>query len=60
MVAGLLQSEGVEARVVYDDCGGIYPQLRFSQGVRVMVYREDEDQARKILKAMSRTRGTRR
>jgi hypothetical protein len=38
----------------------MYPQLRFSQGVRVMVYREDEDRARKILKAMSRTRGTRR
>ena len=53
ITAGLLKSEGVEARVVYDDCGGMEPQLRFTQGVRVMVYREDEARAREILKDMA-------
>ena len=53
ITAGLLKSEGVEARVVYDDCGGMEPQLRLTQGVRVMVYREDEARAREILKDMA-------
>jgi hypothetical protein len=53
LTAGLLKSEGVEARVVYDDCGGMDPALRLTQGVRVMVYREDEARAREILAAMS-------
>ena len=53
LTAGLLKSEGVEARVVYDDGGGMYPALRLTQGVRVMVYREDEARAREILAAMA-------
>ena len=53
MAAGLLESEGVEARVVTDDGGGMYPSLRLTLGVRLMVYREDEARAREILAAMA-------
>ncbi|OGR07919.1 MAG: hypothetical protein A3K23_06170 [Desulfobacca sp. RBG_16_58_9] len=53
MTAGLLESEGVEARVVTDDGGGMYPSLRLTLGVRLMVYREDEARAREILAAMA-------
>jgi hypothetical protein len=53
LTAGLLKSEGVEARVVSDDGGGMYPALRLTQGVRVMVYREDEARAREILADMA-------
>jgi len=52
LTAGLLKSEGVEARVVYDDGGGMYPSLRLTHGVRVMVYRQDEARAREILRDM--------
>jgi hypothetical protein len=53
LTAGLLKSEGVEVRVVYDDGGGMYPALRLTQGVRLMVYREDEARAKEILAAMA-------
>ncbi len=53
IVAGLLESEGVEALVMADDAGGAYPSLQFYHGVRLLVYREDEARAREILKDMA-------
>ena len=53
MAAGLLESEGVEAMVMADDAGGAYPMLQFIRGVRLLVAKEDEAQAREILAAMA-------
>ncbi len=52
IVAGLLESEGVEAMVLADDAGGAYPSLQLYHGVRLLVYREDEARAREILRDM--------
>jgi hypothetical protein len=52
MAAGLLESEGIEALVLADDAGGLYPMLQFLRGVRLLVALEDEARAREILKAM--------
>ncbi len=51
LAAGLLESEGIEALVLADDAGGLYPMLQFIRGVRLLVAREDEAQAREILEA---------
>jgi len=51
MAAGLLESEGIEALVLADDAGGLYPMLQFIRGVRLLVAKEDELQAREILSA---------
>ena len=53
MAAGLLESEGIEARVMADDAGGTYPMLQFIRGVKLMVAAEDETRAREILAAMA-------
>ena len=53
MAAGLLESEGIEALVLADDAGGAYPMLQFIRGVRLMVAKEDEAQAREVLAAMA-------
>ncbi len=52
MAAALLEEEGITAWISADDAGGLYPSLQFVQGVRLMVYPEDEARAREILKAM--------
>jgi hypothetical protein len=55
IVAGLLESEGIEARIMADDAGGAYPSFQFFHGVRLMVYREDEARAREILQDMAKS-----
>ncbi len=52
MAAGLLESEGIEARVMADDAGGAYPPLQFVRGVRLLVAAEDRYRAQEILKGM--------
>jgi hypothetical protein len=52
MAAGLLESEGIEARIMADDAGGAYPMLQFIRGVKLMVAPEDEARAKEILAAM--------
>jgi hypothetical protein len=51
MAAGLLESEGIEAFILADDAGGLYPMLQFIRGVRLLVAAADEAQAREILQA---------
>jgi hypothetical protein len=51
LAAGLLESEGIEALILADDAGGLYPMLQFIRGVRLLVAKEDEAQAREILQA---------
>jgi hypothetical protein len=48
LIAGLLQSNGLDAAVSADDAGGQEPQLQV-QGVRVLVSPADAGAARQIL-----------
>jgi hypothetical protein len=50
IAVGLLRSHGLRAGVTADDAGAQEPQLQL-QGVHVLVYREDEAEARRILAA---------
>jgi hypothetical protein len=52
MAAGLLEAEGIEARIMADDAGGAYPMLQFIRGVKLMVAPEDKARAQEILAAM--------
>ena len=44
--------EGIEAYIQKDDCGGAYPSLHISTGVRLLVKPEDMEDAEKILNQM--------
>lgn len=50
IAVGLLRSNGLRAGVTADDAGAQEPQLQL-QGVHVLVHREDEAEARRILTA---------
>ncbi len=49
IVRGRLESEGIEARISADDCGGMLPQYQYIRGVRLLVAPEDIERAREIL-----------
>lgn len=49
IVRGRLQSEGIDSFIVKDDCGGMYPQLRLTQGVLLKVHAADRDRAAKAI-----------
>jgi hypothetical protein len=55
LVAGLLQSEGIGARVTADDAGGQEPQLQLQTGAQVLVAPADEARAREILANLDRS-----
>jgi hypothetical protein len=55
LVAGLLQSEGISARVNADDAGGQEPQLQLQSGAQVLVAAADEARAREILAEFDRS-----
>ncbi len=44
--------EGIEAYIQKNDCGGAYPSLQISTGVRLLVKPEDMEDAEKILNQM--------
>jgi hypothetical protein len=50
LIVGLLLSHGLRARFSADDVGGLEPQLQM-RGVRVLVARSDEAEARQLLAA---------
>ncbi len=52
IAASRLESEGIETHIQSDDCGGAYPPLQMSRGVRLLVKPEDLDDAEKILHAI--------
>ena len=54
LVAGLLQSQGIGARVTADDAGGQEPQLQLQSGAQVLVAPADEARAREILAEIER------
>jgi hypothetical protein len=49
IAAARLESEGIEAHIQKDDCGGAYPALQMSRGVRLLVKSEDLENAERIL-----------
>ena len=49
IVRGRLLSEGIEALIVKDDCGGMYPQLRLTQGVILKVLASELERAARII-----------
>jgi putative signal transducing protein len=55
LVAGLLRSEGISARVNADDAGGQEPQLQLQSGAQVLVAAADEARAREILAEFDRS-----
>lgn len=44
-----LEHEGITARALGDDCGGVDPALNFVHGVRIIVAAEDADRARELI-----------
>jgi hypothetical protein len=48
-IVGMLESNGIEAQTSADDAGGQEPQWQLTQGVRVLVAGEDEEQARQLI-----------
>ncbi|MFZ5447553.1 MAG: putative signal transducing protein [Thermodesulfobacteriota bacterium] len=57
MAASFLEAEGIETLILADDAGGTYPPLQFVRGVRLLVDRADERQAREILEAIAKDQG---
>ncbi len=49
IVKGKLQSEGIASYIIKDDCGGMYPQLRLTQGVLLRVQASDRDLALAVI-----------
>ncbi len=52
IAASRLGSEGIEVHIQKDDCGGAYPSLQMSGGVRLLVNPDDLADAEKILNGM--------
>jgi hypothetical protein len=50
LIVGLLRGHGMKAALLADDAGGQEPQLQ-RDGVRVLVAREDEEEARRLIAA---------
>ena len=47
-----LESEGIQAFVSSDDCGGTQPFLQLTNGVRLMVNEKDLEHSERILAAL--------
>ena len=45
----MLEANDVEAIIIADDAGGLRPGLGFSGGVRLLVRRSDEQEARQLI-----------
>lgn len=52
IAASRLDAEGIETYIQKDDCGGAYPSLQMSGGVRLFVKPEDRERAERILDEM--------
>jgi len=50
MTQDVLRDEGIAAFVFKDDGGGMEPHLQRTNGVRLVVKRDDAERARQILK----------
>jgi hypothetical protein len=57
LIAGMLESYGIAARVSTDDAGGLEPQWQLTEGVRVLVSSHAESAARDIVANADATAG---
>jgi Putative prokaryotic signal transducing protein len=46
---GHLEAAGIDAAIVKDDAGSMFPSLQGTEGVQLLVARNDEERARRIL-----------
>jgi hypothetical protein len=49
LIVGMLESNGIAARVSSDDAGGLEPQWQLTAGVRVLVAPDDAADARSLI-----------
>jgi hypothetical protein len=49
LARGMLEAGGIEAVILADDCGGQRPLLGANTGIRLLVRRSDEREAKKLL-----------
>jgi hypothetical protein len=49
MAKGHVESAGIDAIVLKDDVGGMFPTLQETEGVKLMVSRSDAEKAKRIL-----------
>jgi hypothetical protein len=49
IACGHLKSTGIEAIVLKDDAGGMFPSLQGTEGVRLLVPRDQQEKAKKVL-----------
>ncbi len=54
LAKGHLEASGIEAAIIKDDGGSMFPSLQGTEGVRLLVSIEDEESARRILEAKGR------
>ncbi len=47
---GHLASEGIEASIIKNNVGGMFPALQYTEGVQLSVAETDEKKARTIIK----------
>jgi len=49
LIVGMLEANGIAARLSKDDAGGLEPQWQLTEGVRVLVADEDAETARRLV-----------
>jgi hypothetical protein len=49
LASSLLESSGIEVMIKRDDFGGMGPHLTFARGIKLLVKKEDEQNARQLL-----------
>ena len=49
LAKGFLESQGIEAMVSSDDCGGARPSMTFLTGAKLLVKESDRDKALGVL-----------
>jgi hypothetical protein len=49
LIVGMLEANGIAARLSADDAGGLEPQWQLTNGVRVLVAPEDVEPARQLV-----------
>ena len=49
VVQSLLASNGIKSDILTDNAGGMYPNLSFSRGTRLLIREEDLEAAKRVL-----------
>ncbi len=53
LAKGCLESAGIDAAIMKDDAGSMFPSLQGTEGVQLLVSPDDEEEARSILEVKS-------